>query len=289
MSADPKLRVKVERLLAGTFDLHDLNQLLFNLRRRCFGKQIIREIGDFIAHSEERDKGVVTKYAQNYFTYVRFRLPTMFNGQKIEPPYQKDLPDGLRAHLEITSEEEIKTDLRFGKVRAGKYLTSFLNKLVQIDDGRWQQHTPATDNEAKVAQYLARQIGFRPLFSAGELFADFIHVLERNGLVAPDEVKRLAWLSGPLALLVVEYMHGCVVTSGGVVAKLSGAATHEGKVCVYASAHVANMEDGTALDLGFQLFVTDLNAADWCDPVLPVNGPWPNAIELRSDQRLHPI
>jgi hypothetical protein len=61
------LRVRVERLLRGNFRAEDLNRLFLYARDRCQGRESVQEIGDFVAHHDERSKGVVTRRTRDFF------------------------------------------------------------------------------------------------------------------------------------------------------------------------------------------------------------------------------
>lgn len=55
-----ELRSRVQRFLAGDHRVADLNRVFLALRDGCYGRASIREIGDFVAHREHREKGPVT-------------------------------------------------------------------------------------------------------------------------------------------------------------------------------------------------------------------------------------
>src|SRR5450759_1802598 len=66
------LRIRVERLLRDDFRVEDLTTLFLALRDRCEGREAIREIGDFVAHRDERTKGITTTAVRDFFTSSRF-------------------------------------------------------------------------------------------------------------------------------------------------------------------------------------------------------------------------
>src|SRR5579862_4110756 len=69
---DPGLRARVERLLRGDIRSEDLVRLFLYARDRCDGREPVQEIGDFVAHHDERTKGIVTRETRDWFLTARF-------------------------------------------------------------------------------------------------------------------------------------------------------------------------------------------------------------------------
>src|SRR5262245_5251242 len=72
--ADAKSRARVERLLSNRFRQDDLTGLFLYARDHCDGRESVTDIGDFIAHHNERNKGIVTRSTRDWFTVVRFHM-----------------------------------------------------------------------------------------------------------------------------------------------------------------------------------------------------------------------
>jgi hypothetical protein len=60
--------------LKGDFHPDDLTRLFLWLRERSYGAASIREVGDFVAHSDERTKGVVTDELRGFFAHLRLSV-----------------------------------------------------------------------------------------------------------------------------------------------------------------------------------------------------------------------
>src|SRR4051812_21883068 len=88
MAQPSELRRRVERLLSGEFHSDDLTRLFLWLRERPANcGPAVREIGDFVAHSNERTKGAVTDELKDIFTVWGFAASTL--GKRID---YHDLP-----------------------------------------------------------------------------------------------------------------------------------------------------------------------------------------------------
>jgi hypothetical protein len=77
---DPKSRARVERLIRGTFRPDDLMLLFVYARDHCDGRESVAEIGHFVAHHHERDKGITTRATRQFFVTVRFHAPRFAPG-----------------------------------------------------------------------------------------------------------------------------------------------------------------------------------------------------------------
>jgi hypothetical protein len=75
MARDVEMRRRTMRLLDGDFRPDDVSRLFLWLRERSHGLASIREIGDFVAHSDTRKKGVVTEETRDFLKYLSLRLP----------------------------------------------------------------------------------------------------------------------------------------------------------------------------------------------------------------------
>src|SRR5258708_38187306 len=71
---DTNLRIRVERLLKGDIRIEDLTTLFLALRGRSDGREILTEMGDFVAQRDERNKGIVTRACRDYFASLRLFL-----------------------------------------------------------------------------------------------------------------------------------------------------------------------------------------------------------------------
>jgi hypothetical protein len=71
--SDAIVRARVERLLRGDVRNDDLTRLFLFARDRCDGRECIQEIGDFVAHHDERTKGIVSRTVADWSVIVRFR------------------------------------------------------------------------------------------------------------------------------------------------------------------------------------------------------------------------
>ena len=112
---DEELRMRLKRMSAGRYHVEDLDRLFLGQRDRHHGKESFREIGDFVAHRAERNKGLVTQAARDMFTsldvwllYARGRRPSI-----------ADITRAARANFRLASERQLQ-DGRRRQFREGR-------------------------------------------------------------------------------------------------------------------------------------------------------------------------
>ena len=80
---DAKSRAKVQRLLSDDFRPGDLSDLFIFARDHCDGRQTVTDIGDFVAHHNERDRGIITNSTREWFATVRYHMSVFSGGQPV--------------------------------------------------------------------------------------------------------------------------------------------------------------------------------------------------------------
>ena len=69
------LRARVLHLLSGDLRTDNLIRLFMYARENCDGRESVQEIGDFLAHPDERIKGVLTRRTRDWYANVSFSIP----------------------------------------------------------------------------------------------------------------------------------------------------------------------------------------------------------------------
>jgi len=108
MLIDDDLRGRVQRLLAGSHQVHDLHRLFLALRDRAHNRESVREIGDFVAHRAERQKGLVTQTGRDVFTSIDV-WSLSFRGQKTS---LEDIARAAWANFRLASDSHAGSRLR---------------------------------------------------------------------------------------------------------------------------------------------------------------------------------
>ena len=67
-----KVNQIIERIQAGHFDANDVDNLLIKLRAFAGEKPVFREVADFVAHSDARDRGLAQQSIAAFVDSIQF-------------------------------------------------------------------------------------------------------------------------------------------------------------------------------------------------------------------------
>jgi hypothetical protein len=285
---DAKSRARVERLLKCDFRPDDLTGLFLYARDHCDGRQSVRDIGDFVAHHNERDKGIVTESTRAWFASARFHASTFGPDGKqaidatkmpaATPEYFKIAVDRIDPKL-ITE----KTGLR--ATRARQILLGVTGRLAENNDGSWALATDLDETEKKVVECVCSVLVAKPAFSADRLCDDFFATLKSNGLITRDELRmHRDQLETLVKLYAVAAMHNCVVQIGdGSTVQLKARPEVTSKEIQVNAAVPAPGRPG--LFWSASIYTAESDPGMHCHPDL-LKSDWDFEIELAPDRRL---
>jgi hypothetical protein len=244
--ADDDLRARARRLVSGDFRTGDLDRLFLGQRSRAHGCACFREIGDFVAHRDTREKGIVTDVGRDVFTSVDVWSMDM-RGLK---PSAADLARAAYANLRLASNEQLQEGCGCRRAVAGNRLRTALSKL--------EAGEKPTEAELRVLRYLGNRFIWKPAFTSNQLFTEFEEVLTRNGIIASDEAAQLGSAKAFLSLYALALMHGSsLLLKDNHRARLfAGYANRERRLEV--KVEITFTELGTPLMAPICLFLTDL-------------------------------
>jgi hypothetical protein len=290
--ADPKSKARVDRLLRGDFRPDDLTALFLYARDHCDGRETVTDIGDFVAHHNERDRGIITRSTRDWFTISRFFLPR-FDGSPFPLYDVRKLPPSTRDYFTIAvnriDASTIRKQTGLRRSKAYKIMTDLAERLTKNADGTWAVPDNVTATEKDLITCVSSWMVGKPAFEATKLCDDFIETLKSNGLITRDEIrKHREDISTLVQLYAVAAMHNCVVQIGdGTTTQLKGKVDLNPKQIrvLAASMPAPNLN----MTLSSSMFAVDLDPTIHCHPDLLVDGSWDFEIEVTPDKRLSPL
>ncbi|TIU47181.1 MAG: hypothetical protein E5W19_23255 [Mesorhizobium sp.] len=282
---DAELKVRVERLLSGRFKPDDLTTLFLALRDRADGREAVIEVGDFVAHRDRRNKGIITRTVRDFFLIIRF----MF-GPEREQAGIDNLPGNIEGILQASfrrvENKTVRLHTGMSRVAAAKVLKGLIERIRTHQNGRHYLWLP-TPGELSLLNCLTSTMRAMPAFNEDGLFDEFAASLAANKLISPRDIRLLASLKGTIALFALTHMHQSIIDLGdGTEARLNASALGDaqGHIVVFASAELN--ADNKNLTVAHPIFVTSQTLAN-CDPAIQGEShPWPFPLELDAAKRL---
>lgn len=290
-------RTRVERLLYGDFHTEDLTKLFLHVRMET-QTQTVKELGHFIAHSDERVSGVTTDMAKEFFAIMRFWWAAMtptgmqLNWQNLPP----DFITYLQANFKSLNRKIIFEQTGLKQREAIKAFEEVIPKFSRYANGRYYLFSRLPAIEEKLVRCLLSSMNTRPAFTANRLYNEFSNDLVRLGHLRTEELPRFKKIKPALSLFAIATMHGCrVILDDGSEARLYITEGVSGlEVTARANAPTLNLPN---LQTAGVMFITTLPAKIWCGEPLrkllqPNSHPYPMeeiAIELRDTQKLEAI
>lgn len=308
--SDPSNRARVERLLRGERRTDDLTRLFLYIRDRCDGRESVQEIGDFVAHHDERTKGLVTRCTRDWAvsaTYAAAYLNRPLNFSSLPPYYPKfleassrRLPSAQIAKLTGHSLKEVH-----------KLLPRAIGRLASKPDGSLTISSQSTEADRALMWGLSQILVVQSAFDSNRLFDDFAAALRSNGILHKGEMTAFEEVKTFVTLFAVTVMHGCVVRlDGDKAVRLNAITDFEGVLKVEAAVKVLvpdptqpfvlKSAEGAERPIAWPLpvedrevvfssgiFDTDMLAKDCCEEaLLSSSGKWDFPIELSGTGKI---
>jgi hypothetical protein len=255
-----------------------------------YGRETVREVGDFVAHFGERDRGVSTDLVANFFVIIRFLVP-VWEQRRINP-FSPLLPipgvniELLDAMYTSIDKKLVKQQTKLKPSVATRVFKSLKAKVEKIMGTSESRQLDA--QEVALLNCLLSHITIRPAFDDERLFKEFAEVLAKHKLLREGERVALLKKKPLISLYAVSCMHlSRVALKHGVHADIF-ADKAGGTINVLA--RVPSPKRG--IYFARPLFSTSLPAADWCEPELLEGDDqtkWNYAIELGPDHKLRKL
>jgi len=293
--APEHVRICVLRLLAGDVRIEDINTLFRYLRTRSYGNKVVKEMGDFISHREERDEGIVVNDVTDFFIFYRKRIQDYYF-QSLDLRNMPDfVPEVLEANLRRMDSQTVLEVTGKNAAAANQTLKAALRKIYTKSDGRLAFSENLTRQEWRVFDGLWRTMHISPAFTTDELFDGLCIALEKNGLLESAERSNFEKLRRVIAAHAVATMHWAEVKLGdGSIGHLYARIAQIGGkgdpiLQIYAQSETLSITDRTKpMGIAYPVFTSSANPAETCDPALLAipSQDWDFPLELNAEGQL---
>jgi len=257
-----KIESRVRRLFEGRQKADDLDQIFLWLRTRSFGETVIRDIGDFVAHGEERDKGQAWGHIRNVSDSLRYvAAASAHDGQ----PNKQQLIGHLRASLPLVTREAIKSATGFSRETASSIVEGLVPHIKSMKDGKPIFDRLLSSKEAKLYRFLTSKHYVTPAYTRAKIAKSLQIVIDRNGLYSdgmdpfPDHVV------DAVMIFAVSKMHAAQMAYQDGNNVILDANFHEGEnnLVVQASSEYPLGND-KVVTISFTVLDTGLNISQSC-------------------------
>jgi hypothetical protein len=277
---DDDLRLRAKRFLGGQHRADDLDRFYLDLRERTHGRASFREIGDFVAHRGERNRGPVTQVARDVITSVSI----WSLGLRGKKPTYSELAQAARANFRLASDKQLRDGCGLKRPVVKKFLDRALP--------RFESGGPIDDAELRVLLYLANRFIWKPVFTDEVVVSDFCDVLTLNKIVSKADRPALLAARDFVSLYALVRMHGTTIAleDGTSAQLLAGYANQHGILEV--KIQIEFNDAPKPISSPVCMFATSLKPEDHCDASLLAPADdylaqvWRTPLEISDDGKL---
>lgn len=263
------IQERVDRLLEGDIRPQDLAEIFLHLRQRCAGRKVVREVGDFVAHREERDRGLSTHLSSYAFVVYRYHVAHV----KERYTYGRLPPNiglVLQCNLARLGDDFLLAHTGIDAKRRNAVLKKIVCKFAKNPDGTISM-PPLAGDQLALWKALTGSFVAGVSFTLDDLVAEFVELLDENKLLKGCRGDATSFLKAPLGVFSISALHGSrLKLDDGSVVDVRALVDGDGILLIGASAECPIPGGGMAR-ISESIFSTGLEAARHCDPVsLPV-------------------
>jgi hypothetical protein len=249
-------RQRVIRILAGASLTDDFKSLFLELRSSAKSRSRFREIGDFIAHRDIRDRGPIANLVKDIFLSARVFL-MIASGLMPSP---EEAREAARANIRLDKDEAIRTKFAMRRQAAEAAVDRAANMLAR---GLYP-----IDRDRSVFNYYSNRLKWHPAFLDNEVIDEWVAVLCDNKLLVSDEIGQMRQSCERLTLYILTLLHGSEIAleNGSRVSLQAGFFNKERKLEV--KAYFTFRDLGKPFYMPLCVFLTSLEPEGRCDDAL---------------------
>ncbi len=267
------IHLRVKRIARGEQRADDFDRLFLHLRGSLDKQSSVRDIGDFVAHRDKRDSGLVNQHVHDLLTSFRnWAIPALTR----QPPSVSAMADAGEANLRIASKEQLKSAMRLDR---GGATSAFRKGIAKLRDGE-----RLSKKQELAVKYLGNTWIWQPAYNDVSVFDELVRLLKDRRYLEHQDIVGFEAARPFLTKHIVALLHGVRImmkdgTEGELVAKHSRAERLLGVKMVMTVHDVAK-----PISQDVFLFHTSLVADDHCDPALLAMKSWKEIhLDVRQD------
>ena len=280
------VKARVRRLIKGELNADDLTRIFLFIREYPDCNEVIKEIGHFIAHSNERDQGTAHKSVRNWFNAVRFSLTISIEQVCDLKRLPSVSPEYFRYAVDYIGGKAVYNATKVRSREAKTILSKLADRLTQNPDGTWFVPDELTREELILLKYISSLTVARPAFTPEILFDGFIAILKSHSLISQEEIKaHKSMLKLKVLLFVVAVMHNSNIKIDNELTVKLQARAHNDSIVVGVGIPISQTPP---INCVTDMLVVNLSPEEYCHPDL-LSQEWSMDLELGKDGKLAPL
>jgi hypothetical protein len=268
MTAPRDIRSRIESLLTGDKDPSNLDRIFLWLRSRTRGRAAVRDVGDFCAHRDERDKGIVCDRVRDF----------CYSNAVVVGHYDADiLRKALAINLRLAGPLVLKKEFGLSYEWAKKTIREISGKIESASGSELTLNTPFTPLEESMFQTFKVIPIFAGLaFDQDLLIKQFSECLAYEKVISNSEKVLIEDLGELVAAYAVSQMHlsKVIFDERSAILRAGTSSRHPGKLVI--QAHYKTIG---GLQIIGNVFVTQCDVTVWC----PTHADGPKVFTNDSD------
>ncbi len=282
---DRKMEIYVRRLLGDEGKPSEMERLLIYLRDNCGQQGLLKEIGHFIAHARERDKGISTETARAFGAAVLFHAPRLMQ----KPPRAVDLsnlpectPDYLRYSARQLGYKKIAREANLSVKYVKMALEDLVARLELNPDGSWALRAVESYDQLNVLKVAVSYLSSPYPLQFDDFKQQFLTALRTVSLISKQQEKDEGGkLATKAAIVALSSIHNSILVVGGYLrVPVRLAKSEDG--CIHAFMMVKVPREAHVVA---SLFSTPLMAVDHA-ALLELDNTYDGEIEVTDDWNL---
>lgn len=266
------LRRRVEAIISARAKPEDYHALFLELRFRTKGHVKFRDVADFIAHRNVRDRGQIAQLVRDIFVAARVFQMMMLN----IVPSPDEAREAAHANLRLATDAAITNYCATSRQSAVKAIDRAADML--------KADIYPVEADVNVFNTFGNRLKWHPPYHDCDILDDFVAVLIDNGLLAIGEERELREQGEQLTLYVLALFHGSEIelTTKDRVVLQAGFFNNERRLEV--KAHLTFTEFKKPIFMPLCVFLTHLQPEGYCDERLISSEPHGWDMPIRIDE-----
>lgn len=201
-----KTQKLIRKIETGNFDENDIDSLFMKLRAYSSEFPIFREISDFVAHNDLRDRGLANQSLETM--YLRMKYFLEYNSPKktldLSSPFPSWIKRLMKFQVEKSDEADLKSKFNVTKQRLINRIESSFKydkkkKIATYKHGKLSQET------FNAIQHVMSFISGNATFSQGDMINELVSVLKNNKIIFDEQLLRT--LSNKITICTLLLFH----------------------------------------------------------------------------------